>query len=236
MSLKIANATMGRVESSFKQLASAAQALNTASEDLGKVIRHLDASLKKLGLGLSGWVPVSGTSDDTQYWTNELGYAKTDGKWGLALREVTGFHLDKNDESEQVWAFNEAPRTVRAEAVDKIPDLLEKLLQQTQEATRELKEKIDQASDFNTVLAELTPDNAPAAPQQFQRPDVSPVAAAGARKSDGVEQAGYRSTPVREPQALPMERLPVERPAAANSAPQAASRFREEEVPSGRGV
>ena len=222
---------MARVEGSFRQLASAAQALNAASEDLSKVIRHLDASLKKLGLGVSAWVPVSGTSDETQYWTVELGYDRNDGKWGLALREVTGFHLDKNDETEQLWAFNEAPRAQRAEAVDKIPDLLEKLLQQTQEATRSLQEKIEQASEFTTVVTELTPDNTPPAPQQFQRIEAgaTPIAS-GARKPEH-EQAPHRPAPAsfREPQPLPLERLPQERPAAANSAPQAVPRFRDEE-------
>ncbi len=228
MSLKITNATMARVENSFKQLASAAQALHGASDDLSKVIRHLDASLKKLSLGVTAWVPVSGLSDETQYWTNELGYAKTDGKWGLALREVTGFHLDNGDDSEQVWGFNEAPRAQRAEAVDKIPDLLEKLLQQTHDATRELKEKIEQASEFNAVVSELTPNTTPPAPQQWQRPAVGGEGAV--RRSEPEAQAAPRPAAprLREAEPLPAERQP------AAAAPQQAARLRDPEArPSG---
>ena len=233
MSLKITNATMARVEKSFRQLASAAEALNTASEDLSKVIRRLDASLKKLALGVSAWVPVSGTSDETQYWTVELGYAKVDSKWGLALREVTGYHLDADDESEEVWAYNEAPRTQRAEAVEKIPDLLEKLLRHTQETTREFTEKIEQANDFTTVVAELTPNIPPPVPQQFQRPEVNSAPnppAPSRRWAEHEEQASHRPPQaIREPQPLPVERIPGERSAAANTAAQTIPRLREEE-------
>ena len=240
MSLKITNATMARVETSFRQLASAAQALNTAAEDLSKVIRHLDASLKKLGLGVSAWVPVSGLSDETQYWTIELGYANVDGKWGLALREVTGYHLDSNDQSEQIWPYNDAPRKNRAEAVDKIPDLLEKLLQQTQETTRSLQDKIEQATEFNTVVAELTPKNEPVAPQQWQRPELGGLhgAAHGSeRRPEREESLGAKppAPPVREGQPLPAERVPSERPTPPNPP---VARFREEEpkTPSGPGI
>ena len=216
MSLKITTASLSRVENSFRQLATTAQALNTASEDLGKVIRQLDASLKKLGLGVTAWVSVNGTSDDVQYWTTELGYAKTDGKWGLSLREVTGSHLDSNDVSEQVWSYNEAPRQQRAEAVEKIPDLLEKLLQHAQDATRELKEKIEHATELTSLVSGLTPSILPAAPQQFQRLNLDPLPIEPpTRKPEQAATTG-RFREIEAP-------LPVERPTAV-------ARFREPEA------
>jgi hypothetical protein len=192
MPLKTSNHSTERVENSFKHLASAAQALSGASDDLGKVIRHLDSSLKKLGLGITVWVQVSGSSDETQYWSNELGYAKVDGKWGVALREITGFHMDKDDESTEVWAFNDAPRALKTEAVDKIPDLLEKMLQQTEETTKELKAKIEQASELAFVVSGLVPNSPKEAPQSWHRPglEASSGLHSGKRESDGEGQGG----------------------------------------------
>lgn len=229
MSLKMQNASVARVENSFKQLASAAQALNTASDDLGKVTRQMDASLKRLALGLTAWVPVSGTSDETQYWTNELGYAKLDGKWGLALREVTGYRLD-HDETEQVWAYNDAPRALRAEAVDKIPDLLEKMLQQTEETTRNLRTKIEQASELTLVVTNLVPTPPAVEPKTWNRLSAGESAAAGSEQDSlgGAKPAGR----FRDGEALPTERAAAPAGQAAPSAtpaPAAAGRFRETE-------
>ncbi len=156
MAPKSTNGSTARVEGSFKQLSTAAQTLHTASDDLRKVIRQLDASLKKLGLGFPAWVQISGSSDETQYWNRDLGYARVGGKWGLALRDVTGNHIDHDDDSEEVWAFNDAPRAMRIEAVGKIPDLLERLLQQTEETTKKLQSKIAMAADLAAVFADMT--------------------------------------------------------------------------------
>ncbi len=233
------NKSSERAENSFKQLASAAQALSSASDDLSKVIRHFDASLKKLALGITVWIEVSGTADDTQYWRNELGYAKIDGKWGIALREVTGFHLDPEDSSFEEWIYNEAPRAMRAEAVGKIPDLLEKMLQQTEETTKDLRSKIEEAAELAFVVSNLVPSPAPAPPQQWHRPgtEASSGSPEGKSPSDSngrsadkpsimrfreVEGSGSRPTPsaaspsAAAPAPTPTPRpLPPERPLEA---------------------
>jgi hypothetical protein len=190
MALKIANPSITRVENSFKQLASAAQALNSASDDLGKVIRHLDASLKKLALGITAWVQVNGTSDETQYWTSELGYAKVDGKWGIALREVTGYLPENVDETEEIWPFGDAPRALRTEAVGKIPDLLDKMLQLTEEATQNLKEKTEQAAEVAFLVSNLVPNTPPPAPQHWNRPATSATTAEAAGQPGNGSPAG----------------------------------------------
>jgi hypothetical protein len=232
------NKSTERAEHSFKQLATAAQALSSASDDLSKVIRHFDASLKKLALGITVWIEVSGTADDTQYWRNELGYAKIDGKWGIALREVTGFHLDPDDSSVEEWIYNEAPRALRAEAVGKIPDLLEKMLQQTEETTKDLRSKIEEAAELAFVVSNLVPSPSPAPPPQWHRPGAegasegakSPAEMNGRADKPSimrfreVEGGGNRpapaaASPAPTPRPLPPERpldaprpLPAERP------------------------
>ena len=228
MSLKIANPSITRVENSFKQLAAAAQALNNASEDLDKVIRHLDASLKKLALGITAWVQVSGTSDETQYWTSEIGYAKTDGKWGVSLRSIQGYLLDNTDESEEVWNFSDAPRALRAEAVGKIPDLLEKMLQLTEETTKDLKEKTEQAAEITFLVSNLTPTPVVPAPQHWNRPVKGAVAAesASSRGTDQGGQGGDASLPAPFREAAPA--APAA-PSSSSVSPVTNGRFREVE-------
>lgn len=227
----LANSSNLRVENSFKQLAAAAQALNNASEDLGKVIRHLDAALKKLGLEITVWVQVNGTSDETQYYASEIGYVKIDGKWCVALREVTGYLQDNSDESEEMWSFSEAPRALRAEAVDKIPDLLEKMLQQTQEATKSLVEKTEQAAELTFMVSNLVPKTPAPAPQTWHRP-TSGSNSTAAKSEQGAQGRGPLSARFPElgsPEAQRFTAPSTPTPAAAvPAAPNA--HFRESEA------
>ena len=215
MAPKTTNGSTARVESSFKQLSTAAQTLHTASDDLRKVIRQLDASLKKLGLGFPAWVQISGSSDETQYWNRDLGYARVGGKWGLALRDVTGNHIDHDDDSEEVWAFNDAPRAMRIEAVGKIPDLLERLLQQTEETTKKLQSKIAQAADLASIFADMT-GGAPALPTWTGRHSLEASGRATEIEGNGAEKSSPNH--FREA-AEPVGSLPVERHSAGEGTP-----------------
>ncbi|ADW70943.1 hypothetical protein [Granulicella tundricola] len=211
MALKSTNSMTARVEGSFKQLSSAAQTLHSATDDLSKVIRQLDVSLKKLGLGFPAWVQVSGEADEVQYLSHDLGYAKVDGKWGLALREVTGNHLDTDDDAEEIWGFNDAPRALRVDAVGKIPDLLEKLLAQTEETTKKLQAKIAQAAELASVFSDLT-GGVPALPQWNRHG----IASESAREIEGNGGEKPAAASFREGVSFPGERaLPVEKPLPA---------------------
>src|SRR5258708_33081213 len=118
-----------RVHASFKQLSAASIKLNAVSDELGKLIAQLESDLKKLNLGVEGWVKIDGSrSPDGELWSSRsVGYAKVDGKWGIALRSASGdYSYPPSDESD-TKLFTEGPRDLRIAAIDKIPDLLEKL-------------------------------------------------------------------------------------------------------------
>src|ERR1022692_429135 len=87
-----------KVQASYKQLSLAATNLNTASDGLGKAISVWDAALQKLNLGITAWVEVSGNDhcspDGAHWWSRDIGYAKTNDKWGIALRTAEGDHRD----------------------------------------------------------------------------------------------------------------------------------------------
>ena len=142
-----------RVQVYYKQLSQAATNINTASDELGKAISALDAALKKLNLGISAWVTISGGERPDQiFWSRDIGYAKVGHIWGIAIRTVSGHYNFPEEGDEEKWLFNEAPRWIRIEAVGKIPDLLETLVKRTEETTKKIKNKTKRALELAEAI------------------------------------------------------------------------------------
>jgi prefoldin subunit 5 len=135
-----------RVQASYRQLSAFASDLNAVSDELGKSITDLDSTLKKLNLGISVWVDIRSGEDpqSLDYWSEDIGYAKIGGRWGIALRTVKGNPNWPDDDIEE-WLFNEAPRLLRLSAIGKIAELLEKLSEKAAETTKKIKEKLGEA-------------------------------------------------------------------------------------------
>lgn len=129
-----------RVSSSYRQLSLAASHLNLVSDELGKSIAVLDAALKKLNLGISTWSRLDRWEDAFgNYSTRYLGYAKVGNRWGIALRTVAGNNTQPEEATVEEWLFNDAPRSLRIEAVEKLPDLFENLIKEADVAIRKVK-------------------------------------------------------------------------------------------------
>jgi hypothetical protein len=140
----------GRIATAFDELATAANNLNTVSDELSRSVGNLDNALKKLNLGVSTWVRLSRTEDSHgTFALKELGYAKVGGRWGLALRTVAGHGLGSDLEEREEWLFNDAPRPLRVQAIDMIPELLERLVRDARNTTRVISRKIRQAERFD---------------------------------------------------------------------------------------
>jgi len=122
-----------RVQESFRQLSAAAANLNEASDRLGEYVALLDEALKKLNLGVSARVTINADeAPDGTFWSREIGYEKISGKWGIVLITVSGnSNLGPDEEEGDKWPFNEAPRWLRIEGAEKIPELLENLAKET---------------------------------------------------------------------------------------------------------
>jgi hypothetical protein len=139
-----------RVANYYSQLSTVAADLNAVSDELGKSIAEIDAALKKLNLGITTWVTIHG--DDgrvsqgvTSYWSRDIGYAKVEGKWGICLRKVEGDHDYPDSPKTEEWLFNDAPRSFRLEAIDKIPELLEKLSKVAVKTTKDVRARLGEA-------------------------------------------------------------------------------------------
>lgn len=147
------------VSASFQKLKAAAAQLNTASDQLGKVVSDLDAALKTLNLGVPAWIPVIGEDDphSGEYWSLELGYDRFGGKWGISLRRSEGNYNHEPEGGSTTWLFADAPRVDRIEAIDKLGVLIEKLTQEASTVVGKVEGKVEYARQ---VVAAITPPKA----------------------------------------------------------------------------
>ena len=164
-----------RVQESYRQLSVAATTLNTASDALSKSISDLDAVLRKLGLGVSAWIPFREERpvDTTlaRYETDEIGYAKSGGKWCLSIRTgLRSGQIGLGDDVFEQWPFNEAPRALRVRAVTKIPDLLDQLNKDAIAAAKNIADKAAEVDQLTVAMVAIAADDTPPLP-------VSPISA-----------------------------------------------------------
>jgi hypothetical protein len=141
------------VESSYRKLSTVASELNFVSDQLGKHVAEMDAALKKLNLGIEVWATIRGDGPDEMgaFWSDDLGYAKIGGKWGIAIRSRSGNDFADEVDSE-CWLFNEAPRSLRLASIGKIPELLEKLSTQASKMVAEIDGRLGQVREVAEVI------------------------------------------------------------------------------------
>jgi len=141
------------VVSTYQQLAAVALDLNSVSDELGKSIGEIDSALRRLNLGISAWIQISGSEDPNtgSYWSEDIGYAKINGRWGIALRTVSGNNTWPEDDVEQ-WLFNEAPRSMRLGALESIPKLLVELGKAAADTAQKIKGRLSEAQNLAVTL------------------------------------------------------------------------------------
>jgi len=147
-----------RVSAAYIELTNAADILNVVSDALGKAVSDIDDGLKKLNLGIIVWVNVyedASNSDDPNYYIEEIGYSKISSKWGITLRTRAGNEYSPDDrEDVETWLFNDAPRTLRLKAIEKLPELVNKLSQEAAMMTKQLQSRLE---DAQAVAAAINP-------------------------------------------------------------------------------
>lgn len=149
-----------RVQKAVQQLPTIAATLNAATDELGQSVGKLDALLKKFNLGVPTWVHFVSDRFEDAFYNESLGYAKVNGKWGIAISTSKGDFSNPAYDREEEWLFNEAPRLLRINAVEKIPELLEALLENAADAAGKITEKageVDALTDAMKALLAPTP-------------------------------------------------------------------------------
>jgi predicted RNA-binding protein YlqC (UPF0109 family) len=145
-----------RVSNSIRELSSAAQDLNAVSGELGKAVAAIDTVLQSLNIGIETWTRIDGGRDPNgeSYWYRQIGYAKINGKWGIAIRNASGDGNRPDDDDCDDWLFSDAPRAYRVQGAGKIPELIEDLIRNTRETTTKIKITTDEVNNLATVIAQ----------------------------------------------------------------------------------
>jgi len=136
---------MAELEATLRLLSSASDSLNKASDSLNESISQVEVALRSYNLGIAVWVEVERDSVDPDRNIEnviQLGYGKLDGKWGLL---TSSYRNDAPDETWDEKFLREASRHRRRAAIDKLPDLISKLV-----------EEADKSAKATTVTAEKT--------------------------------------------------------------------------------
>jgi hypothetical protein len=144
------------VEATLGMLLSVSDSLNKASDFLTLRISEVESALARYKLGVEVWVEIDrtdvGDGNPEYVWLRTLGYAKYSGKWGLLLSEC---ELE-DSENLRVLPLRESSRDARLAAVDKLPDLLKKLVQKATELADETTLKAEMAREIAAGLAQIS--------------------------------------------------------------------------------
>jgi hypothetical protein len=148
-------ADSSQVLASFAKLSITSATLNSATDRLNRAVASLDDSLRKLNLGIPCWVQFSLDEHGPLWFTEDLGYAKINGKWCIGLKKTDGdINSDNTDEitDETTWPFAEAPREMRIRAIVYLQKLIDRLDEEAANATKMLEAKSAEAEQLAKVF------------------------------------------------------------------------------------
>jgi hypothetical protein len=153
-----------RVQQSYLLLSEVASDLNTVSDELGKSIATIDLALKRLNLGVTVWVNITAWEgeENADYGMEQIGYAKVDGKWGIALRTVAGNHNWPDQDTVESWLFNDGPRRLRLSAVEKLPEMLKDLSEEASKTAGKIKGKLAEVQEVAAAVQSAAEAKEPA--------------------------------------------------------------------------
>src|SRR5258708_4428162 len=142
-----------KIDASLRKLSSLSKNLNQVSDELTAQLTSIEDAINALKLGVFAWVVIDEYSYEeaglkqTVTRKVELGYGKHKGRWALLYDD----YLKEMDDSNPGF-LREAPRDIRFEAVEKIPELLEKLAEETSKTTDTAIATTSQAKEIADAL------------------------------------------------------------------------------------
>lgn len=103
------------------------EAFNELPDAARSAIVELEAVISRLPAPVSCWARINEGVDGFGYWCEDVGFASIKSVWRLAIRTTDGHEDSPKYENQELWAFDEVPRTLRFRAADKIQVLVAKL-------------------------------------------------------------------------------------------------------------
>ena len=141
----------GKANASLSRLFASAKSLNDVSDRLTAQIKDIEAALAANGIGVEGWVHLENWSEQADGYALDysagLGYGKHNGKWGL----LYSIWCEQIGESTKSF-LRDTAREVRISALEKLPDLFDKLSEETQKLTQKATENLSVAQEVASAL------------------------------------------------------------------------------------
>jgi len=146
---------MKEVEATLKHIEAVSNTLNQSSDLLSQKIVEIESALNHYKLGIWAWLeePLfyrlesDGNGGDVEV-SYHFGYGKLRDKWGLLVHE----RLDHDPEDRAPLFLKDAPRDIRARAVESIPKLLKCIAEKGAELSREIMKKTELAEQIAASL------------------------------------------------------------------------------------
>jgi hypothetical protein len=150
-----------KVSLSLDKLSDTAVTLNSASRRLNEAVEQLNAALKQLNLGIPAWISTFSHEEGQIVDSEEIGYARVKGKWGICIRRtIEGFGGPDPEETE--WHFEDAPRDMRIRNVPFLHKLIAKLNDDALETAQQITESATDAEELAMAISTLAEKARPA--------------------------------------------------------------------------
>jgi hypothetical protein len=146
---------MKEVEIALSRIETVSNTLNQTSDLLSQKIVEIESALNHYKLGIWAWLeePLSyrlesdGNGVEVEV-SCHFGYGKIRDKWGLLVQE----RLDYDPEVRAPLFLKDAPRDIRARAVERIPELLKCVTEKAADLSREIAKKTQLAEQIAASL------------------------------------------------------------------------------------
>jgi hypothetical protein len=145
--------TFVRKSTSLDALTETSKKINSATKRLNVAVDQFNSALKGLNLGVPVWIVVcSGEPNNQIIETEELGYAKVKGRWGVCIR-LTIEGLGPEPE-ERHWHFEDAPRDMRIHASSHFNKLLIALNEASLQAAQSMEQSAIDVEEMSDSIVE----------------------------------------------------------------------------------
>jgi hypothetical protein len=188
---------IAKIQTNFQALSETASSLNSASNELTKVVGRLDEALKKLNVGLSAWVTFEDRlpHEDLQYDCDQIGYCKVEGKWGISIRHIWGDERWDTKNEDGPWLFNDAPREMRLRSVDEIPQLIESLSTKAANTAKKIQEKTKEVGELAAAIESANQAKRTALAERVAAARANVAAKATASPEAAIKQLIFKGIP-----------------------------------------
>lgn len=207
-------AKISKIQTNFKSLSEVASSLNAASNKLTKTVALLDETLKKLNIGLTVWVSFRFRDYENaseRHDTDQIGYCKVNGVWGIALRRIWGDESRDEYNEDGPWLFNDASRDLRIHGVDKIPEVVEELAKAALSTQKKIEEKTLEVLGLAAAISPVANETKGVGPNFYTGAMMQLRELAGS----GNQVAPAMRRPAPKPASLPLQPTMPSKPVSA---------------------